>query len=142
VRTLRLYRRPSTPFSACSGSYINAPASCYWPNKNSWWNVLEYEYYRPCHNVDSLQRHGHKACAALPGWDGLLGVMRTGVWKMNYVTAAAVLGENCADPTWQDPACIRLFVNGSSMLGSLPSQDREHHRLMMIYWRTTARTFH
>jgi hypothetical protein len=65
---------------------------------------LEYEYYQPCHNVNSLQRHGHKACAALPGWDGLLGVMRTGVWKMNYVTAFSCIGGELRRPDLAGPS--------------------------------------
>ena len=26
--------------------------------------------------------------------------------------------ESCTDPTWQDPACIRLFVNGTGYKGT------------------------
>jgi hypothetical protein len=71
-------------------------------------------------------------CAVGPGRDGSQDVCLSGAdtglcGNAILNDAAGVWRESCTDPTWQDPACLKIFVNGtginSTMGTTLNSQD-------------------
>jgi hypothetical protein len=98
-------------------------ASCYWLDRtdvNAWWNVSEYEYYQPCHNVTASNATAASMCCATgPGRVAQGNADRCMENGLCYSDALQLYWrESCTDPTWQDPACIKLFVNGTSMPSS------------------------
>jgi hypothetical protein len=104
-----------TPFLLCSLSLIVelASAGCFLPDgtdRNVEANATyPYEYYSPCNNqtgvVSMCCAIGPARLADYPDTCSSNGLCLSedGTWWR----------ESCTDPTWKDPACVQLYVNGS-----------------------------
>jgi hypothetical protein len=84
--------------------------TCYMPNgesRNGHINVTEGWVYAPCDNTADVSM----CCAIGPGRaDGTQDTcLENGLCQNNQL----LWRESCTDPTWEDPACIKLFLNGT-----------------------------
>ena len=116
----------------------HSAASCYWldgTNVNAYWNVSELYYYQPCHNdTASNATAASMCCATGPGRHAEGNADRCVEQGLCYSDALKLYWrESCTDQTWQDPACIKLFVNGTSRLKPTSCQSREGPILMTIW---------
>ena len=90
-------------------------AACLTPNgtdRNSMFGAADGWYYAPCDNVAEFSM----CCAIGPGrssskdrcrWDGLC-----------ETSGGMYYRESCTDPSWVDPACKKLYVNGTGINGT------------------------
>jgi hypothetical protein len=93
----------------------HSSAACYTPeglDRNAMFNASEGYLYAPCNNVAAVSM----CCAIGPGRiaDGNADTCIPG--GLCYNPGSDIYWrESCTDPTWEDPACIKLFVNGTGV---------------------------
>jgi hypothetical protein len=93
----------------------HASATCYTPDgldRNAMFNASDGYLYAPCDNVAAVSM----CCAIGPGRvaDGSAdNCIPGGLCYNQYVNL--YWRESCTDATWTDPACIKLFVNGTGV---------------------------
>ena len=134
-------------YSLCLLWFVNlCTASCYWQdgtNVNAHWNVSEGYYYQPCHNDTASNATAVSMCCATG--PGRVADGNADICVDQGLCYSSALGihwrESCTDQTWQDPACIKLFLNGTST-SMLISIKPVMHKRLMILWQTTAQTSH
>jgi hypothetical protein len=109
-----------SPLLALSSTLIlslvgHSSAACYTPeglDRNTQFNASDGYLYAPCNNVAPVSM----CCAIGPGRIAA-GSADTcipgGLCYNQYVNV--YWRESCTDPTWEDPACIKLFVNGTGV---------------------------
>ena len=93
-----------------------ADAKCYTPNGDDRNKLFggEDDRYRPCNSG------GVSMCCSYLGGDTCIGD------GLCYNAGGNVYWrESCTDPTWKDPACVKLYVNGTGIDGSDPEYDSE-----------------
>lgn len=86
---------------------------CYAPNgssTNEQLNVTEGAIYAPCDNTADVSM----CCAVGPSRDGTTDIcLENGLCRNDILWDGLFWRESCTDPTWEDPACIKLFLNGT-----------------------------
>ena len=103
--------------------------ACYNPdgsNRNAMSNATDGWLYSPCDNAADVSM----CCAIGPGRDGSQDVcLDSGLCSNDILGDGLVWRESCTDPTWQDPACLKLFVNGTginSTMGSIFDGENQY----------------
>lgn len=90
-------------------------AVCYTPaglDRNAEWGPNAGNRYRPCAPGAAVSM-----CCSFGGDDTCIGDgLCYNKGSDNYWR------ESCTDPTWKDPACVKLFVNGTG----LDSSDKDY----------------
>jgi hypothetical protein len=69
-------------------------------------------FYRPCNSSATVSM-----CCSIGG-SGDTCIANDSLCYNPY--ANVCWRESCTDPTWQDPACAKLFVNGTGINGTRP----------------------
>src|SRR5258708_7701358 len=88
-----------------------ATPACYTPNGtniNTSYNASDGWLYATCHPDGSPSM----CCAIGPGRDGTQDICLSNGLCSNQLV---IWRESCTDPTWKDPACLKLFVNGTGI---------------------------
>ena len=100
-------------------------ASCYTPNGtdiNAYNNVPDLYLYAPCNKTAKVSM----CCAIGPGrGDDHCFADGSGLcWNPAGANGTINWRESCTDPTWRDPACVRLFIHPET------SESTPHHYLV------------
>ena len=89
--------------------------ACYNPNgenRNTLANATDGWFYAPCDNAAEVSM----CCAIGPGRDGSQDVcLESGLCSNALIPSDTLWRESCTDITWSDPACLKLFVNGTGL---------------------------
>ena len=90
--------------------------SCYTPagrNINTdIYNVTDLSLYAPCNTTAPFSM----CCAIGPDRGGPDTCLENGLCHNAYYgNKDQTWRESCTDPTWKDPACIKLFLNGTGI---------------------------
>jgi hypothetical protein len=93
----------------------HSSAACYTPeglDRNAMFNESDGYLYAPCDNVVAVSM----CCAIGPGRVAAGSADNCIPGGLCYNELANLYWrESCTDPTWEDPACIKLFVNGTGV---------------------------
>ena len=104
-----------------AGLDIMAAKACYTPggaNRNELQNATNGYYYAPCDNTAEVSM----CCAIGPGRDGNAdNCLDSGLCGNVLLADGVVWRESCTDQTWEDPRCIKLFVNGTGINSTMGS---------------------